>query len=479
MSIKRPLSFLAIIGIVVVNTACGGDAATTPPSSQNPPPMTPQTPDDIAIAGFWLSNWGDTAQVTKTHWGSAAIIEFDNAMRWAVTQNPADAEWNPGKYNKIVWTPMAGRSFYFCTVDFGLDTAAAAKGTSKTADDSDPGSSGCGMFAWTQLSQTIETYGVWATNFGGTSTVTADKWDGAAITEYDNTDNYAITQNPADAAFAPGKFNKVVWTDAAADGSLHICTVDFSLDTAAAAKATSKTADDTDPGNSGCGMFAWTKLSVPLEIRGLWVTPFETAEGITSHKWGTATMIEYDNKTNSAITQMPADDMWNPSKFSKIVWTELAEGSFHYCTVEFGLDTAEAARSSTKTADDSDPDNSGCGMFAWTKMSPPIEIRGSWTSNFGGEEVITPLMWGAASIKLFDNTANWSVTQNAADDMWNPSKFNKIVWTELADASFYYCTVDYGLDTLEAAKTSTQTADSSDPDNSGCGQFSWTKLTGS
>ena len=34
-----------------------------------------------------------------------------------------------------------------------------------------------------------------------------------------------------------------------------------------------------------------------------------------------------------------------------------------------------------------------------------------------------------------------------------------------------------GLATLEAAKSSTQTADASDPDNSGCGGFGWTKLT--
>ncbi len=466
-------SLTALACALAVNTACGDDA--TPPPTNNP--MQPTEEVIIETAGFFLSNWGEATEISKTRWGSATIVEFDNSGRWAITQNAADASWNPGKFNKIVWTPMTGLTFYYCTVEFGLDTADAAKSSAKTADDSSPATQGCGMFPWTQMSPSIETYGIWATNFASTSTVTGESWDGATIVEYDNAANRAITRNAADASWDPGKYNKIVWTDKGADRSFHYCTVDFGLDTAADAKSSDKTADATDPDNSGCGMFGWTKLTVPLEIRGLWVTQFESVEGVASHKWGEATVVEYDNAANWAITQHAADAMWNPSKFSKIVWTELSEGRFYYCTVEFGLETAGAAKNSAMTANDSDPDNAGCGMFSWTKMSPPIEVHGRWMSNFGTEEVITPLKWGTASIKQWDDIDNWAVTQNADDDMWNPSKFSKVVWTELNAGSFYYCTVDYGLDTLEAAKTSTQTADSSDPDNSGCGTFSWTKLS--
>jgi hypothetical protein len=63
--------------------------------------------------------------------------------------------------------------------------------------------------------------------------------------------------------------------------------------------------------------------------------------------------------------------MFNPSKFNRFVWTAITGGSFYYCTVDFGLATLNDALASTKTADDSDPDASGCGGFSWTKLSAP------------------------------------------------------------------------------------------------------------
>ena len=115
--------------------------------------------------------------------------------------------------------------------------------------------------------------------------------------------------------------------------------------------------------------------------------------------------------------------------------------------------------------------------FAITACGDALEIVGTYESNFGGEEVITEEAFGGTPIRFFDNDANVLVTQNAADSMFNPNLFNRIVWTEPeASGGFYYCFVDFGIATLEAAQTSTQTADASDPTNSGCGMFSWTRL---
>jgi hypothetical protein len=74
------------------------------------------------------------------------------------------------------------------------------------------------------------------------------------------------------------------------------------------------------------------------------------------------------------VTQNPEDSEWDPSKYSKIVWTEIADDfSWYYCIVDFGKDTAEEARDSEQTADDSDPASQGCGGdFSWTKMIPPV-----------------------------------------------------------------------------------------------------------
>ena len=106
-----------------------------------------------------------------------------------------------------------------------------------------------------------------------------------------------------------------------------------------------------------------------------------------------------------------------------------------------------------------------------------IAVAGTWTSSFGGTEVITSTSWNGTPIVEFHNDENVAYIQNPADAQWGANQFSKLVWDGLTDDSVYYCTVDFGLATLADAKTSTQTADSSDPDNTGCGGFSWTKLS--
>ena len=49
-----------------------------------------------------------------------------------------------------------------------------------------------------------------------------------------------------------------------------------------------------------------------IEIEGTWATPWGD-EVITAVQWQTATIITFDNDTNTAITQMPADDEFNPN----------------------------------------------------------------------------------------------------------------------------------------------------------------------
>ena len=109
-----------------------------------------------------------------------------------------------------------------------------------------------------------------------------------------------------------------------------------------------------------------------------------------------------------------------------------------------------------------------------------IEIEGSWSSDFGGSEIIDSDVWTSfddVDIVQYDNGKNFAVTQNPDDADFDPGKFNKIVWTEVSNGSFYYCTVDFGLDSAEDAAESEQTADDSNPEEDGCGGFSWTKLT--
>jgi len=108
-----------------------------------------------------------------------------------------------------------------------------------------------------------------------------------------------------------------------------------------------------------------------LEIIGKYSDNFGGKQIITATTWNDATIADYDNDKNVVYTQYPDDDEFNPSKFTKTVYTDPDEaGSFYFCTVEFSLDTLMQAQESTATADDSDPDNGGCGQFSWTKATP-------------------------------------------------------------------------------------------------------------
>ena len=55
--------------------------------------------------------------------------------------------------------------------------------------------------------------------------------------------------------------------------------------------------------------------------------------------------------------------------------------------------------------------------------------------------------------------------------------YNRNVWTIDSTGTYYYCQIVYNKPSLAEAKADTTTADSSNPSASGCGSFSWTKLT--
>lgn len=74
-------------------------------------------------------------------------------------------------------------------------------------------------------------------------------------------------------------------------------------------------------------------------------------------------ITKFDNATNTAILEDPS------GKFNRWQWTDVSSDAFYYCTVAFGLDSAEDAENSGETADDSDPETSGCGTFPWTKLT--------------------------------------------------------------------------------------------------------------
>lgn len=217
--------------------------------------------------------------------------------------------------------------------------------------------------------------GLWASIYGREE-ITSSFWGAGVVVEFSNTERWVVTQNAADAEYSPSKFNKIVWTELAEDGSFFYCTVDFGLDTLELAKGSEKVADASAPADGGCGDFAWTQLidNTSLEIVGDYNSNFDAAESFTENEfvsYATSAIIGYNNAQNIMVTQNAEDAEYDPSKFSKIVWTEPADdGSFHYCIAAFGFDTEADAWSSDAVADPSSPDEGGCGDFPWTKLSP-------------------------------------------------------------------------------------------------------------
>lgn len=145
LSFVRPLS---IVAVAVFAFACGPEPAGETPADKDP---VDDTPAEIEVAGDWESQFGDKTTISSSKWGVSTVVKYDNDNNWAVVQMPADDEWNPSKFAKIVWTEIAEDSFCECWVTFGQEAAADAETTTETADSSDPEESGCGGFSWTKM----------------------------------------------------------------------------------------------------------------------------------------------------------------------------------------------------------------------------------------------------------------------------------------------------------------------------------------
>jgi len=144
----RTFSLFGFLAITLSLAGCADDDPITPAT----------TATGIEIEGTWTSDFG-TDVITDDSWSSdfgsgpfvSTIAEFSNSKNVAITVSPDDGT-DSGKYNRIVWTEIAGDSFYYCTTDFGLATLDEAREASSAVDASDPETTGCGTFPWSKLS---------------------------------------------------------------------------------------------------------------------------------------------------------------------------------------------------------------------------------------------------------------------------------------------------------------------------------------
>lgn len=114
--------------------------------------------DAIEIAGTWTTPFSEDGElISDTQWGTpdfmVDVVSFDNDANFAVTQNLADADYAPSKFNKNVWTEPDATGFFYCTVAFGLDTSDAAAAADASVADTSDMDAGCGGFGWTHLTK--------------------------------------------------------------------------------------------------------------------------------------------------------------------------------------------------------------------------------------------------------------------------------------------------------------------------------------
>jgi len=133
-------------------------------------------------------------------------------------------------------------------------------------------------------------------------------------------------------------------------------------------------------GQAGSGGEGGETQLEPLEIAGTWEnTDFGQTDLIDTDSWsqdyGTgptvSAIVKFSNSENFAIRQAPPDALYDPDTFDRTVWTEIDGGVLYYCTIDYGLDTAQEAEDSATAFDASDLDGVGCGGFPWTKLTAP------------------------------------------------------------------------------------------------------------
>jgi len=110
-------------------------------------------------------------------------------------------------------------------------------------------------------------------------------------------------------------------------------------------------------------------------------------------------------------------------------------------------------------------------------------VKGTWKTNFGSHVTITDTTWytvsswGKSANDVKKITGGYVITQNAATDAFNPSKFVKNEYHTIA-TGWAYCSSVFDAATLAAAEAKDTTAIYKKDDKAkGCNGFGFTEMT--
>jgi hypothetical protein len=91
--------------------------------------------------------------------------------------------------------------------------------------------------------------------------------------------------------------------------------------------------------------------------------------------WGVSaySISGYSNDDGWLVAQGDEDNGFNPGKWERFEWTHF-QGDLYFCQQVMGAETEEDARAGGVSADETAPDEGGCGIpendFPWTKLDP-------------------------------------------------------------------------------------------------------------
>jgi hypothetical protein len=107
----------------------------------------------LEVLGTWKDEFEGGVTITPSYWGRSGIAAYDSEANVVYTQTPCDADYNPGRFTKIVYTQPQNDTFYYCMVVYDAKTLAEAQASDKSADQEDL-EGGCGAsFPWSKLTR--------------------------------------------------------------------------------------------------------------------------------------------------------------------------------------------------------------------------------------------------------------------------------------------------------------------------------------
>jgi len=228
------------------------------------------------FSGSFSDNYGGKHFLTPGSWQlkddwtnqTDTITKINGQLAYFIVQKSAADAFNPSKYQKVAYIAHNDGSFYTCTLSpFNSNDAATAEAIADTTTKTSPATGGCSGFAWTKLTPVQNPLiGKWSDPYSGKHTISYSNWvvdfgtpATDAIVRYNAIDGYLVIQKPANDAFNPSKFQKIMITQTG--GSWFTCTLSpFDSATANAAAAIVDTTTKTNPAASGCSGFSWTQL---------------------------------------------------------------------------------------------------------------------------------------------------------------------------------------------------------------------------